>query len=153
MGNHNQPLMNNINPIRVLELQDNATIPKRNPISTSDKLHGYCLIQAKTKLYNIALYKVECGGLTCDSLNAYAADKCPCYQVTDREAPICLILELDIIPSSNYKTFKVINFTSKSFTKFFMKNQRLPLQRSVSELTKNCHAYTKLMHAVEHIIP
>ena len=103
MGNHNQPLMNNINPIRVVELQDNVTIRKRNHISTSDKLHGYYLIQAKTKQFNIGLYKVNCGGLTCDSLNAYGADKCPWYQITHCEAPICLIIfPLQDIQSSQF---------------------------------------------------
>jgi hypothetical protein len=49
------------------------------------------------------------------------ADRCPCYNVLDREGKVCLLLSLKVCNRKNNTNFFVHNHTRKSLMQLFMK--------------------------------
>ncbi len=70
----------------------------------------------------------------CDVLMMYedgiSADKCACYSLAEREAKICLVLDLKILykgSDGGKKSFCIYNHTSKQFTQLCMFDFKIPV--------------------------
>jgi hypothetical protein len=108
-------------------------------VPQSKNQHGFILRGVDITLLNMQVTNVNCGGAMCDGLNMYqnslTADRCPCYNVLDREGKVCLVLSLKVSDTKNKLQFCVHNHTSKSLTQLFMK--RIPKGAVAATITGN----------------
>ena len=109
------------------------------PVPHSKSQHGFILRGVDITLLNMQVTNINCGGAMCDGLNMYqnsvTADRCPCYNVLDREGKVCLVLSLKVSDTKNNLQFCVHNHTSKSLTQLFMK--RIPKGAVAATITGN----------------
>jgi hypothetical protein len=88
------------------------------PVRQSKNQHGFILRGIEITLLNMQVTNINCGGAMFDGLNMYqnsvTADRCPCYNVLDREGKVCLVLSLKVCNRKNNTNFCVHNHTSKS---------------------------------------
>jgi hypothetical protein len=86
------------------------------PVPQSKNQHGFILLDVEITLLNMQVTNINCGGAMCDGLNMYQnsvmADRCPCYNVLDREGKVCLV------------NFCVHNHMGKSLMQLFMRNSK-----------------------------
>jgi hypothetical protein len=91
------------------------------------------------RLLIMQVTNINCGGVMCESLNMYQnsvmADRCPCYNVLDREGKVCLILSLKKCNRKNNTNFCIHNHTSKSLMQLFMK--QIPKGAVAATITGN----------------
>jgi hypothetical protein len=109
------------------------------PVKQCKNQHGFILHGMEITLLNMQVTNINCGGAMCDALNMYqnsvAADRCPCYNVLDREGKVCLVLSLKVCNRKNSTNFCIHNHTSKSLTQLFMKH--IPMGAVKDTLTGN----------------
>ncbi len=90
----------------------------------------------------------------CDGLNVYQnsvmADRCPCYNVLDREGKVCLVLSLKVGNRKNNTNFCLHNHTSKSLTQLFMK--QIPKGAVAATITGNQKHMENLSRKVIQIL-
>ena len=95
------------------------------PVPQCKNQHGFILRGMEITLLNMQVTNINCGGAMCDGLNMYqnsvTADRCPCYNVLDREGKVCLVLSLKVYNRKNNTNFCIHNHMSKSLTQLFMK--------------------------------
>ena len=81
----------------------------KSPVLQSKNQHGFILRGMVITLFNMQVTNINCGGAMCDGLNMYqnsvTADRCPCYNVLDREGKVCLVLSLKVCNRKNTPTF------------------------------------------------
>lgn len=116
------------------------------PVPQSKSQHGFILLGVQITLLGIQVTNINCGGAMCDGLNMYnnsvAADRCPCYNVLDREGKICLVLSLKVCDRKDNINFCVHNHTSKSLTQLFMR--RIPKGAIAATITGNQNHFSNL---------
>ena len=109
------------------------------PVPQSKNQHGFILRGMEITLLNMQVTNINCGGAMCDGLNMYqnsvTADRCPCYNVLDREGKVCLVLSLKVCNRKNNTNFCVHNHTSKSLMQLFMK--QIPKGAVAATITGN----------------
>jgi hypothetical protein len=137
MSNGTLPLIFTAQSIKsVLNESKSYEIP---PVPQSKNQHGFILRGVDITLLNIQVTNINCGGAMCDGLNMYqnsvTADRCPCYNVLDREGKVCLVLSLKVSDIKDKIKFCVHNHTSKSLTQLFMK--RIPKGVIAATITGN----------------
>jgi hypothetical protein len=95
------------------------------PVLQCKNRHGFILCGMEITSLNMQVTNKNCGGAMCDGLNMYqnsvTADRCPCYNVLDREGKVCLVLSLKVCNRKNNTNFCIHNHTSKSLMQLFMK--------------------------------
>ncbi len=109
------------------------------PVLQFKNQHGFILLGVEITILNMQVTNINCGGAMCDGLNMYQnsvmADRCPCYNVLDREGKVCLVLSLKFCDRKDNTNFCVHNHTSKSLMQLFMR--WLPKGVSASTITGN----------------
>jgi hypothetical protein len=109
------------------------------PVLQTKNQHGFILLGVEIRLLNMQVTNINCGGAMCDGLNMYqnsvTADRCPCYNVLDREGRVCLVLSLKVCSRNNNTNFCVHNHTSKSLTQLFI--QQIPKGAVADTITGN----------------
>jgi hypothetical protein len=121
MGQNNSiPLLNTTQSIR--SVRTDVSLMQRFPVEAASNMHAFMMHHATIRLLNLQVAKVSCGGNMCDALmmyeNGISADKCACYSIAEREAKICLVLDLKVIYKGldgGKKSFCIYNHTSKQF--------------------------------------
>jgi len=138
MANGTLPLIFTAQSIKSV-MHDKFTLYEIPPVPQSKSQHGFILSGVDITLLNIQVTNINCGGAMCDGLNMYqnsvTADRCPCYNVLDREGKVCLVLSLKVSDPKNNLQFCVHNHTSKSLTQLFMK--RIPKGAVAATVTGN----------------
>ena len=95
----------------------------------------------------------------CDALmmyeNGISADKCACYSLAEREAKICLVLDVKFFykgSDGGKKSFCVYNHTSKQFTRLCMFDFKIPVGVIPDNITSDLQIMTSLQEAVDNIL-
>ena len=152
MAEHTQPLLFVINPIKVVLLKNIATLPSVRVIESSDRLQAFHIPNCKIGIIDVHLIKLPCIGKTCDCLGMVDGTKCACVGTQDCAAGMCLCLGLRVKTPKPHKDFKILNHTSKKYTKEFMKNGHIPLDMDVNEILSDRHTWLTLRECVETVI-
>ncbi len=121
MGKNNSiSLLNTTQSIH--SVKTDVSLTQRFSVEAASNMHAFMLRHATIRLLNLQVAKVLCGGNMCDALmmyeNGISADKCACYLLAEREAKICLVLDLKVIykgSDGGKKSFYIYNHTSKQF--------------------------------------
>lgn len=107
---------------------DNCRIPERDVDESTSSQHAFLFENCQVSLSSIHAMDVNCGGSLCDANRCYVngrlSTSCSCFTINKRDADVVLLLTLRVVTRSN-RTLIVHDFTSKKFTKFFMKGQQL----------------------------
>jgi hypothetical protein len=122
MGQSNSiPLLNTTQSIRSVKTE--VLLTQRFPVEAASDMHAFMMGHTTIHLLNLQVATVLSGGNMCDALmmceNGISADKCACYSLAEREAKICLVLDLRILYKGldgGEKSFCIYNHTSKQFT-------------------------------------
>ena len=98
MGQNNSiPLLNTTQSIR--SVKTDISLTQRFPVEAASNMHAFMMRHTTIKLLNLQVAEVSCGGNMCDALmmyeNGISADKCACYSLAEREAKICLVLDVN----------------------------------------------------------
>ena len=81
-----------MNPIKVILLENNYTIPERMIVNGSDRLQAFYLPRTKLALVNLYLINVKCTVKSCDALGVTdEATTCPCIGTIDHETATTLV--------------------------------------------------------------
>ncbi len=95
----------------------------------------------------------------CDALmmyeNGISADKCACYSLAEREAKICLVLDLKVIYKGldgGKKSFCIYNHISKQFTRLCMFEFKIPVGVIPDNITSDMQNMMSLQGAVDDIL-
>jgi hypothetical protein len=121
-------------------------------------MHAFMMRHATIRLLNLQVAKVLCGGNMCDALmmyeNCISADKCACYLLAEREAKLCLVLDLKVIYKGldgGKKSFCIYSHTSKQFTRLCMFDFKIPVVVIPDNITSDMENMMSLQGAVEDI--
>jgi hypothetical protein len=124
------------------------------PVPQSKNQHGFILLGVQIMFLGMQVTNINCGGAMCDGLNMYQnsvpADRCPCYNVLDREGKICLVLSLKVCDRKDNTTFCVHNHTSKSLTQLFMR--QIPKGVVAATITGNQNHFGNLSRIVMQML-
>ena len=116
-------------PPQVFTLRDKVHLPISRYVDTSTRQHAFCIPGVIVDLTLMNWFKSSCHGLFCDSLDMANLDGsiCACYTRSDTTSRCVLNLHLCLRPQDGMgEQFYVRNFSSKSFTKFCLKDGSLP---------------------------
>lgn len=142
MGDSHLALMNIPDSVIPVNLE-NLRLPQKKVDDSSDYQHAFCLHNVKITPFNVHVIDVKCADRLCDALDQYAngklALKCACYSLSKREGHVSGVFNLKF-ETTDGKSFVVSNHTSKSFTKYFMQGQELPVGLKA---TKFAHAQNR----------
>ena len=120
----------------------------------SDVMHGFVYNSTTAKLFDVYFVQTNCIGDFCDALFACSGDNCACFTANKREANIVAIFsmtfETKASPGNPPVKIQVKNFTSKKFTKFIMKGQKMPSNIQVHNLNSRL-VLRKFMKSVDDI--
>ena len=97
MGQNNSiPLLNTTQSIR--SIKTDVSLTQIFPVEAASNMHAFMMWHTTLHLINLQVAEVSCGGNMCDALmmyeNGISADKCACYSLAEREAKICLVLDV-----------------------------------------------------------
>ena len=127
MGDDHLPLLTIPGTIVPVNL-DNVRLHNKCVVETSNLQHAFSFDNMNIDLGGIHILDIQCCGTLCDAIGMYTngklATKCSCYALSKRDADITGVFDLRLTTSDG-KVMIVRNHTSKKFTRFFMKNQKL----------------------------
>jgi hypothetical protein len=157
MGQNNSiPLLNTTQSIR--SVRTDVLLMQRFPVEAASNMHAFMMRHATIRLLNLQVAKVLCGGNMCDALMVYengiSADKCACYSLAEREAKICLVLDLKVIykgSDGGKKSFCIYNHTSKQFTRLCMFDFKIPIGVIPDNITSDMENMMSLQGVVDDI--
>lgn len=157
MGQNNSiPLINTTQSIR--SVKTDVSLTQRFPVEAASNMHAFMMRHAKIHLLNLQVAEVSCGGNMCDALmmyeNGISADKCACYSLIEREAKICLVLDLKVFfkgSEGGEKSFCIYNHTSKQLTRLCMFDFKIPVGIIPDTITSDMENIMLLQEAVEDI--
>ena len=158
MGQNNSiPLLNTTQSIR--SVKTDVSLTQRFPVEAASNMHAFMMRHTTLHLLNLQVAEVSCGGNMCDALmmyeNGISADKCACYSLAEREAKICLVLDVKILykgSDGGKKSFCVYNHTSKQFTRLCMFDFKIPVGVIPDNITSDLQNMTSLQEAVDNIL-
>ncbi len=158
MGQNNSILLLNTTQ-SICSVMTEVSLMQRFPVKAASNMHAFMMCHTTIHLLNFQVAKVLCGGNMCDALMMYeksiSADRCACYSLAEREAKICLVLDLKILykgVDGGKKSFCIYNHNSKQFTQLCMFDFKIPIGVIPDNITSDLQNVMSLQGAVDNIL-
>lgn len=153
MGDTHLPIMTIPDSIIPVDLY-NVRIPQRYVVENSGYQHAFCIDNVMVDLGAANMLDIKCCGNFCDALEQFAggklATKCSCYTLTKRDADLSGVFDLQLTTPDG-SVMRVRHFTSKSFTRFFIVGEVLPVGLGASQFCDR-RQKTLFRQSVENIL-
>ena len=138
MSSGNQPLLSPPDSVRPVRIPREVMMKEKTIVEGSLYQKAWYREKVDTTVLNVSVADGKWRGETYNALGMYSnhtmAQSCPCYQFSGCNAAVLAVFFLKL-KFANGKTQMIDNFTSKSFTKLFMKKYNLPPGLHASQFT------------------
>lgn len=111
------------------------------PISINEeKQQGHIGYNYSVEVTGVSMLGVGCGNGFCDALGMYQGGKlakfCSCFGLDKRKNQMCILMDLVLTSADGRHKFGVRHHTSKRFTKFCMKHEKIAIGVSAMQFSE-----------------
>ena len=140
---------------------ENKVIPQRSIVEETRASHAFCYTNVIIKLGGVTVMDVDCCGKLCDAYGMYAnsekAGSCGCFKLEKYDAHICGFFELTFQKKQEQGDelsldVHVKDYTSKKFTKLFIKGGKIPIGLTAPHITRDRRRRNEFRRSVDNVI-
>ena len=108
-------------------------LPQRRIVESSESTHAFCYLNVPVTLGGVSVVDIQCSGKLCNAYgmdnNLETATSCGCFNLDKYDLIVTRIYELTFQKKGDESSdvpVHVKDYTSKSFTKTFLKDGKTP---------------------------